>query len=62
MSISGRNDAPARLFRHLPRGLAPRFDFDTARADVESYVMDRSELDIWSAEFFRQMVRMIKFA
>ena len=46
----------------FPRGLAPRFDFDTARADVEPYVMDRSELDIWSAEFFRQMVRMIKFA
>ena len=37
-------------------------DFDNARADVEPYVMDRSELDIWSAEFFRQMVRMIKFA
>ena len=37
-------------------------DFDTARADVEPYVMDRSELDIWNAEFFRQMVRMIKFA
>lgn len=37
-------------------------DFDNARADVEPYVMDKSELDIWSAEFFRQMVRMIKFA
>ena len=36
-------------------------DFDNARADVEPYVMDKSELDIWSAEFFRQMVRMIKF-
>ena len=37
-------------------------DFENARADVEPYVMDRTELDIWSAEFFRQMVRMIKFA
>jgi len=37
-------------------------DFDNARADVEPYVMDKSELEIWSAEFFRQMVRMIKFA
>ena len=37
-------------------------DFDNARADVEPYVMDRTELDIWSAEFFRQMVRMITFA
>lgn len=37
-------------------------DFENARADVEPYVMDRTELDIWSAEFFRQMVRMITFA
>ena len=37
-------------------------DFENARADVEPYVMDRTELDIWSAEFFRQMVRKIKFA
>ena len=37
-------------------------DFENARADVEPYVMDRTELDIWSAEFFRQMVRMIKCA
>ena len=37
-------------------------DFANARADVEPYVMDKSELDIWSAEFFRQMVRMITFA
>ena len=37
-------------------------DFDNARADVEPYVMDKSEIDIWSAEFFRLMVRMIKFA
>ena len=37
-------------------------DFESAKADVEPYVMDKSELDIWGAEFFRQMVRMIKFA
>ncbi len=37
-------------------------DFDSAKTDVEPYLMDKSELDIWSAEFFRQMVRMIKFA
>ena len=37
-------------------------DFDNARADVEPYVMDNSELEIWSAEFFHQMVRMITFA
>ena len=37
-------------------------DFENARADVEPYVMDKSELDIWCAEFFRQMVRKIEFA
>jgi len=36
-------------------------DFDGARADVEPYVVDKSELDIWSAEFFRQTVRHMKF-
>lgn len=37
-------------------------DFENARADVEPYVMDKSELDIWCAEFFRQMVRKMEFA
>ena len=37
-------------------------DFENAKADVEPYVMDKSELDIWGAEFFRQMVRKIKFS
>ena len=37
-------------------------DFAAAKADVEPYVVDKSELSIWSAEFFRQMVRMMKFA
>ena len=36
-------------------------DFDNAKADVVQYVMDTSELDIWSREFFRQMVRKIEF-
>ena len=37
-------------------------DFENARADVEPYVMDKMELDIWCADFFRQMVRKIQFA
>ena len=37
-------------------------DFDSARADVEPYVMDKIDLDVWGAEFFRQMVRKIEFA
>ena len=36
-------------------------DFDNAKQDVVQYVMDTSELDIWSKEFFRQMVRKIEF-
>jgi hypothetical protein len=32
-----------------------------AKEDVLSYVTDVSELDIWSREFFRQMVRKIEF-
>ena len=37
-------------------------DFEDARADVEPYVMDKSDLDVWCADFFRQMVRKIQFA
>ena len=37
-------------------------DFENARADVEPYVMDKAELDVWCADFFRQMVRKIEFA
>ena len=36
-------------------------DFVKAKEDVLSYVTDVSELDIWSREFFRQMVRKIDF-
>ena len=36
-------------------------DFEGAKADVEPYVVDKSELEIWSAEFFRQTVRHMKF-
>ena len=37
-------------------------DFENARADVEPYVMDKADLDVWCADFFRQMVRKIEFA
>ena len=37
-------------------------DFEDARLDVEPYVMDKADLDIWCADFFRQMVRKIEFA
>ena len=37
-------------------------DFENARLDVEPYVMDKVELDVWCADFFRQMVRKIEFA
>ena len=36
-------------------------DFEKAKEDVVSYLTDTSELDIWSKEFFRQMVRKIEF-
>ena len=37
-------------------------DFDNARADVEPYVMDKLDLDVWCADFFRQMVHKMEFA
>ena len=36
-------------------------DIESAKLDVGQYLMDESELDIWSKDFFRQMVRKIIF-
>ena len=36
-------------------------DFENAKLDVDQYLMDKSELDIWSRDFFHQMVRKIVF-
>ena len=36
-------------------------DFDSAKLDVEPYLKDKSELDIWSRDFFHQMVRKMTF-
>ena len=36
-------------------------DIESAKLDVGQYLMDESELDIWSKDFFRQMVRKIVF-
>jgi len=35
-------------------------DFDNARQDVTAYLNDCSELDIWSREYFHEIVRMIR--
>jgi len=37
-------------------------DFAAAAEDVRPYLQDPSELDIWSKEFFRQMIPRIVFA
>lgn len=36
-------------------------DLESAKSDVYQYLMDTSELDIWSKDFFHQMVRKIRF-
>jgi len=36
-------------------------DFESAKLDVEPYLKDKSELDIWSRDFFHQMVRKMIF-
>ena len=36
-------------------------DFENAKLDVRQYMMDESELDIWSRDFFHQMVRKMIF-
>ena len=36
-------------------------DFENAKLDVRQYMMDESELDIWSRDFFHQMVHKMVF-
>ena len=36
-------------------------DFENAKLDVQQYMMDESELDIWSRDFFHQIVRKMTF-
>ena len=47
----------------LKKMLCERFDsidFDSAKKDVEKFVQDKSELDIWSAEFFKSITMNLK--
>ena len=36
-------------------------DFDTARADVLPFIDDERELEIWSRDYFKALVRQVKF-
>ena len=36
-------------------------DFENAKLDVRQYMIDETELDIWSRDFFHQMVRKMTF-
>lgn len=36
-------------------------EIDQARADISPFVRDRSEIDIWSKEFFRDLINRIHF-
>ena len=35
-------------------------DFESAKQDVEPYIDDKSVLDIWSARFFKEIIRKIR--
>lgn len=37
-------------------------DVDNAKNDIKRFISDQSELDIWSVDFFKQVIKMIKFA
>ena len=55
-------DAPCDLPK-IKRMLYERFDaidFAQARQDVEPFIRDRSSLDLWSADFFKQITENLR--
>lgn len=55
-------DAPCDL-PEIKRMLCERFDtidFTQARQDVEPFIRDRSSLDLWSADFFKQITENLR--
>ena len=36
-------------------------DIDMVKQDVEPFIIDKRELDIWSNDYFLQLAEMIKF-
>ena len=55
-------DAPCDLLE-IKRMLCERFDtidFAQARQDVELFIRDRSRLDLWSADFFKQITENLR--
>ena len=51
---------PEKVFAAFDARLGA-IDFENANLDARQYMMDESELDIWSRDFFRRMVRKMTF-
>lgn len=64
MRHSGDWSGPARLARadllELLRAAIARLDVDQVRQEVERYLKDKSSLDLWSREFFMQIVERME--
>lgn len=64
MRHSGDWCSPARLARadllELLRGAIARLDVEQVRQEVERYLKDKSSLDLWSREFFMQIVERVE--
>ena len=64
MRHSGDWSGPARLawadLLELLRAAIARLDVDQVRQEVERYLKDKSSLDLWSREFFMQIVERME--
>lgn len=57
-----KNGALTRdLFKQLLKDKIAHTNIETVKADVRPFIKNVADLDIWSADYFAQLVDMIKF-
>ena len=55
------NDFPVEDFKNLLKERILKTDINAVKNDVRPFIKNHTEMDIWSAEYFLQLVDMISF-
>ena len=61
--ISGlsEQDFPLEIFKKMLKGRIEKTNIEVVKNDVSPFLKNQSEMDIWSVEYFLQLVDMINF-
>lgn len=54
-------DLTIEKFKEMLKKKISKTDINLVKADVKPFIKDTSEMDIWSADYFTQLVDMIRF-